>query len=229
MAASGKGKMPYMRLYVGDVLSNESLMGLTPAAFGVWMKVLLVMWKAESGTMCKPDKSWQILLGCFSGEYDEVIQELIDNEVGTITRAKGKTTFFSPRLEDEVIRIRSDRQRKRVERVKENDRKPVTDSDPVKVFHQVTGYNPPVFYADIIAKKVQNLAMWEAVCQRWIDSDYKRENVTGMIELYQKEKASPSVPVVKNNVRVCAKCGTESPDKMVGPLCYTCHTEMQND
>jgi len=229
MAASGKGKMPYMRLYVGDVLSNESLMGLTPAAFGVWMKVLLVMWKAESGTMCKPDRSWQILLGCFSDEYDEVIQELVDNEVGKITRAKNKTTFFSPRLEDEVVRIRSDRQRKRVERSKEVDSKPLTDSDPVKVFHQVTGYNPPVFYADIITKKVQNLAMWEAVCQRWIDSDYKRENVTGMIELYQKEKASPSVPIPKNAVRVCVRCKAEDPDKMVGPVCYKCHTELQNE
>lgn len=60
------------------------------------------------------------------------------------------------------------------------------EKTPLSIFESVTGYDPPVYYRDMIQQTVKSLDRWEAVCQQWVDSDYRPTNVPGLLELYAK-------------------------------------------
>ena len=109
-------KLPYLRMYVGDALSDEKLAGLGLAAWGAWMKVLFIMWKAQQSPIQKTRRAWCFTLSCTPDEFEEVVLELSDNEVGQIQTNGDFVTFHSKRLAAEISKIENDRDRKRTKR-----------------------------------------------------------------------------------------------------------------
>ena len=109
-------KLPYLRMYVGDALSDEKLAGLGLAAWGAWMKVLFVMWKAQQSPIQKTRRAWCFTLSCTPDEFEAVLLELSDNDVGHIQTSGDFVTFHSKRLAAEIGKIESDRERKRTKR-----------------------------------------------------------------------------------------------------------------
>lgn len=60
--------------------------------------------------------------------------------------------------------------------------------DPLSTFISITGYEPHFYHADKISQLVHDHDRWEALCYRWMDSEYKPQNVDGLLALYQKTK-----------------------------------------
>lgn len=216
-------KLPYLRMYVGDALSDDKLVGLSLSAWGAWIKVLFLMWKAQETPMQKTRRAWCNVFNCTEDELEDVVAELDLNDVGHIQAAGQFLTFHSPRIDADILKIRTDRDRKRVER--QTDRN-VERSDSVAVFAQITKWEPPIHYAEQITLRVKDLAVWESVVDAWISEGYRKTNVLGMIEKYEDEKKKVVRPTGGSTAKVCPKC-KENPVYGVFGLCIECHAEIQ--
>lgn len=195
-------KLPYLRMYVGDALSDEKLIGLGLAAWGAWMKVLFVMWKAQETPITKTRRAWCFTLSCTPDELDSVVLELSDNDVGNIQTSDDFITFHSNRLSAEIAKIESDRERKRTKRAEArteaeqaNDEKPKPKKNPIPKLPEVVDHflekgsskreaeNFFNYYESVgwaVGRSGKQMKKWKAAAARWIN------NADGFIPKDQK-------------------------------------------
>jgi len=105
-------KLPSMQFYPGDWLKDPGLRACSPAARGVWMDVLCLMFEAEQRGVLRVKNGSKLraisikkLSKSIAGCKPKLLQELIDNGVMRVARKDG--AFYSKRL------IREELQRRR--------------------------------------------------------------------------------------------------------------------
>lgn len=79
----------------------------------------------------------------------------------------------------------------------------------LETFTRILYYNPPLYYADLIQQTVSNLPLWDALCQRWRDSEYRPANVSGLLDLYREESKAPertTMATAHDSGMVCTVC-----------------------
>ena len=97
-------KLPSMQFYPGDYLKDAELRLCSPAARGVWMDILCLMFEAKRRGVLRA-KTIKKLSKMVSGCKPKYIQELIDNKVMFVAPRSG--AFYSKRLiRDEIARRR---------------------------------------------------------------------------------------------------------------------------
>jgi hypothetical protein len=109
-------KLPSFQFYPGDWLKDPALRCCSPAARGVWIDLLCLMFEAtergvlriKNGSKMKPI-SIKTLCKTISGCKPKMIQELIDN--GVIRTARKDGALYSKRMARDELRMRHYRKR----------------------------------------------------------------------------------------------------------------------
>ena len=102
-----------MKMYPGDLLADEDVAGLSPEAFGIWIKVLLYMWKGQSGTYRKTETFMARVMNCTIESLHIVLAELEENGVGDIEIDGDWITICNTRVQDDLDEIESEKERQR--------------------------------------------------------------------------------------------------------------------
>lgn len=126
-------KMPYMRLYAGDALSDAGIVGLSMTAFGCWMKTIMLMWTQQQAELSRPVAYWKRAFHVDDEQLEMVLRELEDNEVGKVRWNDKSVTFYSSRVQSELDKLDADRERKRASRSSKRGNEYVSDSSPNRV------------------------------------------------------------------------------------------------
>ncbi|MBN1456576.1 MAG: hypothetical protein JW912_01845 [Sedimentisphaerales bacterium] len=104
------GKQPAFQFYIGDWLKDTALRCCSPAARGIWIDILCMMYEAPQRGVLRTKKgqkfsaiSIKILSNSIAGCTPKLIRELIDNGVVRVARKDG--ALYSKRMvRDELHR-----------------------------------------------------------------------------------------------------------------------------
>ncbi len=128
------GRLPWVKFSPADYLIDTA--PLSPSARGLWMDILCLMWRAESGTLSYPLASWGQILRTVTSDLTVTLTELLHFQVCDIETENGNAlvtltgnavvTIINRRLQREYSTKESTRLRVQRHRVTRAVTPPVT-------------------------------------------------------------------------------------------------------
>lgn len=105
-------------MYPADFLSDENAIALSIHAFGAWTKTLLIMWRAESGSLTKTLPQWGRAWGLNGAARAEKVMAEIGTVGGVTENPDGTWTITSRRIALELAKMGEKREANRQRKAK---------------------------------------------------------------------------------------------------------------